>query len=261
LDLALKDEFVYLANGNLGLQIFDASVSISPTLVGSCPGAAYGIELYDDLAYVDGGNALQIMDISNPVSPTLRSSYPGVHDTIIAGSLAYGLDYTGFQIIDVSNPDAPQSLGRYTLTDIFPGTPSDLAVLGDWVYLTVEPDTGLQIVDVSDPTAPALQNTYPIYAGHVQIGGDYAFSASGIGLTRMHILDTSDPSTPKPRGAYTLPGSFKDLKVLNDLVFVADGGGGLQILRIHPSRFPPDLFLPLVARDFGKKADQPANTQ
>jgi hypothetical protein len=251
-DVAIKNEFAYMANGDLGMQILDVSIRISPTLVGGYSGGVYGIELYDDLAYVDGHGVMKILDIDDPISPTLRSSYSGIRNIAIAGSLAYGLDHTGFQIVDVSNPNTPQLLGRYTLTDTLAGTPSDIVVLGDFVYLTVEPDVGLQIVDVSEPATPALWNTCTTYDKVVQIGGDYAFGASGVGLKRMHIFDVGDPATLKPRGAYTLPDFFRGLQVVNDLVFVADGSGGLQILRVHPSRFPPDSFLPLVVRDSGK---------
>jgi hypothetical protein len=245
-DLAIKNGFAHVAAGNLGLQTFDVSAPYSPTLVASYHVGAYDIQLQDNLAYVGGYGEVQIFDVSNPYSLTLRGTYPGGWGTRIVGDVAYGLDHTGFQIVDVSNPDAPYFLGRYTIPDIFFGQPRAIAVLRNIAYLIIEPDGGLQIIDVSDPTAPVLLKTGASNFGTVHIAGDYMFAASGIGLKKMQILDVSTPVTLKPRSTYALPDLFRDIQLVNDLVYVADGGGGLQILRIHPDRFPPDLFLPLL---------------
>jgi hypothetical protein len=248
-DLAIKDEYLYLASGSLGMQIFDVSTPISPTLVGGFTRGVTSIELHDDLAYVYSGGEMLILDISDPVSPTLRSSYPGVFEITIAEGRAYGTEYTGFQIIDVSNPDDPQMLGRYETSDNLPGKYRDIAVVGDFVYLTDGSNDKLQIVDVSDPTAPVLWDTYDSFDGYVHIWGDYAFISSGSGLRRMNIFDVSDPSILKPRSAYSLPYGYYDLQIVNDLIYVADSFGGLQILRLNPNRFPPDLYLMLAAWD------------
>ncbi|MGC9395918.1 MAG: LVIVD repeat-containing protein [Anaerolineae bacterium] len=249
-DLAVKEEFVYLGTNTQGMQIFDVSTPLSPTFVGSYPRNVTEIELRDDLAYIVGNGSLEILDISDPLSPTLLGSHLGVHDLDVVGTRVYGLDQTGFVIVDVSDPAVPELLGRYTLPISFT-KPTGIAALGNFVYLTVDFDGGLYIVDVSDPNSPMLKGMYTTYTGAIQIAGDYAFSTSGTGLRNIHIFDVSNPAILKPRSVYTLPSQFEDLHLTDDLLFIADGSGGLQILRIHPDRFPPDIFLPLVLKNSG----------
>ena len=247
-DLAISGDLVYLANGNQGMQIFDVTIPISPTLVGVFPGAAYRIELNDDIAYIGGNGGIQILDISDPISPVIRSSYSGVRSSNIVTekNVAYGIDPTGFQVIDIENPDSPKLLGQYMLSNASE-IPGDMAVLGDFVYLTIDP-IGLQIIDVREPASPALLSTYDFYSGIVEVQDGYIFTTSGLGFRKMHVLDANNPSAPKPRATYTLPDSFRGLEIIDNLIFVAGGIGGIQILHIYPARFPPDLYLPLVTK-------------
>jgi hypothetical protein len=45
------------------------------------------------------------------------------------------------------------------------------------------------------------------------------------------MVDLSDPAQPTEVGHYETPGTAKGIHVSDDLVFVADGEGGLAILR------------------------------
>jgi hypothetical protein len=210
------------------------------------PGWAYHLILQGELAYVVGGaDGLQIVDVSNPASPTLRSTYPDVQDIAIVGEVVYALDTSGFKILDVSAPDHPLLLGRFTLQDPW-SKPADLTAVSSIVYMTLPPEVGLLVVDVSDPASPVQKAIYPDYVGKVQVEGHYLIAAAGIGLTGMHIFDVSTPAAPRPRSAYGLPDQFQVVQLENNLVFVADGQGGLQIIRLHPDLFPPDQYLPMI---------------
>jgi hypothetical protein len=122
-----------------------------------------------------------------------------------------------------------------------------LVAMDDLVYLTMSFGRGLQIIDVSAPAAPVLKSTHAAYPGPVHFSGEFAFSGSGFGQRQLLILDPRVPTVLRPRGSYDLPDYSSDVQLVSDLLFVADAGGGLQILRIHPDRFPPDFYIPLAA--------------
>jgi hypothetical protein len=246
-DIALKGEVAYVAKEEQGLQIFDVNTPFSPTVIGNYPYSVSEIELGDNLAYVVGGGEFQILDLSDPISPTLRGTYSGIRSISVSGNLVFGVDQEGFQIIDVIDPDNPHFVGRYSLTDTMSGKPSAIAVKNDSVYLTIGL-IGLQVIDVSNPVKPILSNTFSPYNGTVKVVGDYLYVAGGIGLKKMGVLEVGSQNTIKPRASYLLPSQFNDIEVVNDLAYVADSSGGVQILRINFDRFPPDVYLPLIIR-------------
>jgi hypothetical protein len=61
------------------------------------------------------------------------------------------------------------------------------------------------------------------------VAGDYAYL---VGEGRLHIVDVSDPAAPKEAISYDALNSANDVAVTEDYVYVADGVGGLLILRL-----------------------------
>jgi hypothetical protein len=254
----LLDNVAFVAAGAEGLYLFDVSMPATPTLLSHWEGTAIMPVVRDGLAYVSGGGQLSILDVSQPETPTLRSTFAtgnSLDRIILGGDHVFVADGEGFQAIDVSNPDLPFLIGRYTLPDQIVGALSGFALLEDIVYLTIHDAATIRwlmlAVDVSDPAHPLLSRTYPGYAGELAVQDNYLFaSGKPYAQEQEPILDTlymleASPSGLLPRAQRQMPDYSRDVALAGDLLFVAGGGGGLQILRLHPERFSTAL-LPLV---------------
>jgi len=76
----------------------------------------------------------------------------------------------------------------------------------------------------------------------VAVQGNMAYVGLG---PRLAALDVSSPASPTLLGqSVVLPGVMEGVVVAGSQAYVADGGGGLCILRYHPYR----VFLPLLLR-------------
>jgi hypothetical protein len=73
----------------------------------------------------------------------------------------------------------------------------------------------------------------------VAVSGDRLFVADG--FAGMMEIDISDPSHPVVAGAYDTPGSATSVSLSGGLAWIADGNGGLRVVRPNPSIPPPSL--------------------
>jgi len=72
-DIYAKDSLVYVADGESGLRIINASDPANPLEIGfhDTGGNSYSIHVVDSLAYVaDHSDGLRIINISDPTDPT-----------------------------------------------------------------------------------------------------------------------------------------------------------------------------------------------
>ena len=79
-DILKSGTYVYIADGEAGVQIVDVSDPLNPVSAGSydTPGYAWAVRLSGSSLYVaDGDQGLVILDVSDPGHPTLT----GVYDT------------------------------------------------------------------------------------------------------------------------------------------------------------------------------------
>ena len=68
------------------------------------------------------------------------------------------------------------------------------------------------------------------YAVDMSLIDHYAYVVGG----DVWIIDISDPTKPRPVGNLDTPGDYAyDITVVDDRLFVADGYGGLVILRVR----------------------------
>jgi len=134
-DLIVRDEYIYVADGEAGLQIFKREPTIfveegASTSIGDLQfdtnADSQGIFLLGDLAYIAAGyDGLQVVNIEDPTNPTPLSSFEvgfftraifvqeqsaGEHEGKIFAYIVGGEDgeASGMKILDVSNPELPQ---------------------------------------------------------------------------------------------------------------------------------------------------------
>ena len=163
------------------------------------PGAARGLAIEHDLAYVAVTSGLQIMDITDPYSPTKLSflSLPGECVRVIVNS---GVAYVacrsgGLQIVDVRNPSAPELITGYLPVNVPEPKIFDMARKGQYLYLAAD-EAGLLVLDISVPG-------YPLKVGDFNLPGSIrvvTVDGERLGLggenCSFHLLDLSEPGEP-----------------------------------------------------------------
>ena len=136
--MTIVDNLGYVAALNGGLQIFDIDNPANPRAIGSyeSQGNATNIDVFGNRGYLlDTLAGVQILDLTNPRRPDSIAEYQTDALPIAAqirGDYLYLLDQERVQIVNVRNRNLVsrpnfQSALRF---------PSDLAVIGDAVYVT-----------------------------------------------------------------------------------------------------------------------------
>jgi hypothetical protein len=231
-DVALFEEYAYVADGSGGLRVGDVSDPAHPNEVGfyDTPGSAYGVAVAEGYAYVaDGAHGLRVVDVSDPAHPNEVGFYdtPGsAYGVVVMGGYAYVADWNGgLRVVDVSDPAHPIEVGFLDTL-----TAWDVAVAEGYAYVA-DGGSGLRVVDVSDPAHSIEVGFYNTLGSvyDVVVAGDYAYVASDNGGLR--VVDVSDPAQPSEVGFYDTTGDASGVAAAGGLAYVADGWGGLYILR------------------------------
>lgn len=190
--------YAYVANGNKGLAIINVTNPITPTLAGvyTIPeylGLAYDVDVSGNYAYVAGWPTLQIIDVTTPTTPTrtgvytVSQNYDCALGVTVAGNYAYvASSRDGLRVVNVSNPAAPKEVGIYQMLR---GNATNVAVAGDYIYLTESNGNGLMILRFIPP---------PTISGRVTDGSGNAIA--GVTIT----TDSGDSAISNQDGSYTL---------------------------------------------------------
>jgi len=239
--------------GTPWLGVLDVSDPQNITLMGSVQTGDGGYEndvlFTGELAFVTAGTAgLEIYDIVENPTPTLIGSYdtPGsAGKVVLSGTMALVADGDSLQVLDVSDPSTPEREG-------FIEIPCDeLDVSGNLAY-AVEKDTGaLRVVDFGDPSVPIVMKTIATgtyYDTSVIVESNtlaYALGTYGIHHPFYHVLIAFNPELSNGE-AYWLDEYFDleaayGMDVSEGFVYIADGYGGLVILRFDPPATPTPL--------------------
>lgn len=227
----------YLACGEGGLQIFEASDPASPRQIGHYSGVpANDVFVAGDRAFLAAGShGLVTLDIRDPGRPFRLGSHgvPGdARQLVLSGSLAYVASSSGAYVVDVQDPGAPVRLSELV------GAGADVVrVSGRTAFIAN--GVNLTTRDVGDPKRPLLPNFgigLPQPIEDLAVVGERVFAANGRdGLRRFQASD------------YTrlewLPGGPTDgyassVEIRESYAYVADGPGGLVVLNVSNSMRP-----------------------
>ena len=240
-DVAVADNFAYIADGQSGLRIIDISDPENPaeTSAFDSPGDCYAVAVVGNRAFIaDGQRGLRIVDVSDPEHPAEIGAYvPEVgiaYDVVVSGNYAYISDLiAGVRVVNVSDPENPQQVGLYDTPDVTQGVFVD----GDFLFIA-DRRTGLLILDVSNPANPQRVGTCdtPGEARGVVAEGDFAYIADQ--AAGLRVIDISDPRQPREVGAYDSPGRAYGVAVAGHYAYVADGAAGLQVVNVRNPEEP-----------------------
>lgn len=235
-NIAVSDNYAYIANNENGISIVDVTTPSSPSLVGSydTDGAALDIAVSGNYAYIADGSGLVILDISTPSSPSLKGIYNNTNGSVngvaISGNYAYVADdakgifdgSNGLDVVDISNPSSPSLVGSYDSIYAY-----DVAVSGNYAY--VADYSGLGVLDISNPSSPNLVSNYNSGGdtNDVAVSGNYVYVTDYSGLS---ILDISTPSSPSLVNSYTTSDA-NGVAVSGNYVYITDPSNGLLVLQ------------------------------
>ena len=157
-----------------------------------------------------------------------------------------GGGFTGYMdgavgVVDVSQPSAPRWMEDPCLLS---GLPTDLSLLGGRLYVAEKTDgytphlrPGVAILETlgAAPTVIGEWRTAESVSA-VAVSLPYAFAAGARG--RVYAIDVSNAAQPRLAATFDTGFTAHDIAVSQDHVYVADGEGGLVVLRIRPVAEP-----------------------
>lgn len=225
--VAINGNYVYLADGEGGLQIFDISNPEKPEWTGAYAGASNNIAANGDTVYTTNVySGMTLINVSDPANPVLLGGYNFdwnlTLDVTVSGAIAYVANYGagGLRIVDISNPRNPVLLGSYDTS----GDAYGVDVVGTTVYVA-DGGTGLTLIDASNPAEPLLLGAIdtPGFAYDVAVSGAIAYVAeSDYGLA---MIDISNPASPVLLSTYPTGGSALNVTLSAATAYVANQEG------------------------------------
>lgn len=180
---ALDRPYLYVANKEAGLRVYDVSSPDTPALVANIPVSAFdtldvmNLSQKDTRLYIALGNTftnpqsggMAIVDVTDPLAPVVTDTYvvpasrSGAGIVVVEGAYAYlGAMQSGLVVLDVSDPRTIRPLSQYIPDINFPPVPNPnpnlynargMDVRAGIVYLCYDAG-GVRIIDCTIPTAP-----------------------------------------------------------------------------------------------------------
>ncbi len=203
-----------------------------------------GMITQGDYLYAITDGVLTVLDISDPLQlpqtgkfEQLASSYSSL--TVDNEQLFIWARFRNghrFQIISIADPTMPEEIGIWQ--DPLQAQVKDLVAHNNLVYLLTSlcsedecnGETLLRIVDVTDAANMTVIATLPIAgnATNVTLLDDQLL----LGGDKIRLVDISNSAQPQLIGELATPGYALDAVEYNGLIYVADGAGGLLVLRL-----------------------------
>jgi len=266
-DVLVRGGYAYVADGYGDPTIFVANVTdpSTPTKAGGfqTPGEAYALDMAGSALFVaTWDKGLYLLNVGNPAAPALLGSVdtPGrAVDVAVANGFAFVADdWGGWRKINVADPAHPAIVSE-TLT---PGEVRQVAVDADRAVI-LDNSLGAFTINVADPAQPNIQGRSTGINGAIGNAEDVALSGSHayvIQSGNIRVLDISTPTAPVLGMLVTTPSTAHSLAVNGGRLFVADGGGGLQIYGLANPAAPALLGLYATVPDEATKVLAAGNT-
>ena len=217
------------------LKIFDISNPASPKMLSSLTGTHSGLCISEKFLYLAEGNrGLQIYDISNPEMPVFSGGYHsnGADRIFVKGDYAY-TGNGELQILDVSNPHNLFNIGTIPFTIYHRW--ENLDVKNDILFIGCRhskyPTQGLYVYDISNPEEPRQINYIDSFEveNALEIENESAFILTD---SLLIILNISDPENINETGKYNLKDYARDLIIQNNYAFILCQKRGIVVLDV-----------------------------
>ncbi len=243
-DVLKKDNLLYVAQGEGGLEIVDVAEIENPETVSIATDGVRGystkVAMYDTVVYLAAGSfGVTVIDVANPSEPIVTaantSMKPAKNMHIMGIYLFTAVSELGVKIADISYPTVPNPKGDISTSGYAQGmtTTSDSALL-----LVACGEMGLSVYDISD-----FQEGYGIYprigwcdtpgkAENIIIKEDESIAFMACGTAGLQIIDYADTNNVHIIGSFDGGGYAKDLLYRNQKIYQTVELGGLQIIDV-----------------------------
>jgi hypothetical protein len=229
-------DYVYVADCQAGLSIYQLNGDASPALVGSImdtTNSAFSVSVAGHYAYLAYGRTqLQIIDVAKLDSLKMlgRIGYTVGYAYDIKAldtTTVVVANHVKFSIFDVTDPNFPILLYE-------PHATVRAVAMKDSIAVLACEQLGLLTMTVSKQVAPVTLGAVRTVgeARDIAVQGRYAYIADGYkGLT---VVDIGDPANPQVVANCPIPtkGYANKVAVSDSLVLVADEAGGVAILDV-----------------------------
>lgn len=243
-DAVIKDNFVYVAQGEGGLAIIDISNPTQPVLKKSffegLRGYSKKIALKDKIVYLAantfGINVVDANDPSNPVILATNLEMKPAKDVYVFGNFLFtAISEQGVKIADISTAATPDIAGR---VQTLAGYSRSNIVTKDSILITSCGEMGLGFTSVKNlKTGFESFATIKIHntegyceASAVTEDGKYLVAACG--NSGLFIFDITDLNNIKEIAKLNPGGYSNDILIHKDKVIMSSSNRGVQIISI-----------------------------
>ncbi|MCY3412640.1 MAG: hypothetical protein INQ03_13465 [Candidatus Heimdallarchaeota archaeon] len=171
-----------------------------------------------------------IYALNNNAFPGLKVGY----NVVVDDNLAFVSNNEGIEIINVESKYNPKVLGNVDVDNMGFG----FAVNGNQLYIA-DSTSGIIITDIQDPNNYRIIGETNFDIGVLSL--DYQDNlVYTINTKTMRIVNVSIPENPELIGTYTSPlvQDYRDIFIHSDLLFIADGSRGVDIINITNPNTP-----------------------
>jgi hypothetical protein len=240
LSVQMRGEYLYVAKGHEGVEIYDIANIDNKALaerIVTAPVSPLGQRFFvktKDARWIASPTTLGVDPARNrdplneeqPIHLLYAFLYVADHEEglimINAATLLDGEPRNNFLKKDiVFNPNGALKGANHVVT------------AGNSVYVSC--DQGVVVVDVSDPAKPKIISTIPMKdAGHAAIQFRYAFICNHDGVA---VVDVTDPAKPMVKNTIKMKHA-KDVYVARTFAYIAAGEEGLAIVDVERPEQP-----------------------
>ena len=243
-DVAVSDEYAFIAAGNGGIRVVDISDLTNPIEVASVPvDQAQEVDVQGNFLYVaDNSYGMRIFDIADPLQP-VEISFFDVHgqlrDLDIQGDFAYLPIWSeGLAVVDISDPYFPEEVGyieffytAYTTEASYP-------------YVYIGAVQYLYVIDVSNPQNPTIVYSFDTdyYFDNIAVSGDILAIACYLSDDplpgKIRIYDVQNPGAPVFQGMFEMQDHFEAVDIYGDYVIGGNYHLGVRSIDISNPAVP-----------------------
>jgi hypothetical protein len=225
--VAMTGNIACFADGPAGIEIYDLTNRDAPRHLQRIftPGEANDVAVLGTHAYVmDSSSGMWIVDVANPGAArvdTIIQVPRGSTSIEIAHGRAYiGTGQDGVLVFDLANPVAPTVLGSVPARGPF--------AVSETMLASVDGSGTFSLYDVSDPGAsaflgavqtPYLELPYTTFELTLAMTARHVYAIGG--NLGMHVVDISNPRSPRVVGEFDPLGSDNGLAIAGGRVFLA----------------------------------------
>lgn len=274
--IALKGQYLVIANGEMGIDIVDLSDFKKPVEVASIDldGYSQQVEVKGDLVYVASGfHGMHIVDISNPHKPHLISTfqaYPPPEKSMLTEDEADGLFSNSGEQESAGTFNAGSNQDFYDADDMptYEETEEEVSLkdierddgvmglqLSGNVVFVAYGSAGVVSVDISNPAHPEklqeLRFEFPVE--QLLLDGEILHAVTGVG--GVQLIDVSQPEKMKLQGLYRTYCYPQDLAQSGEYIYIADGYcGGDGLITVSVDGKYDTKMMPLSSGGVGRVA-------